>query len=872
MGRYARRPSSPNYMDAYNHDPLVPVHEWPGTVAGYAFLAGSSGSATLRLEVAFDPAQARQAPAALAYYELVQGQLTDPRTTLSVTTAPAAGPVSPATTGGDDLAAALVELVGAIVASLDPAAPNSPPPAPVVLTAAVPVSHVAQIPEHLFPVWVAIETRREASEAIYPSDYLSVTSSASPWPSASRDWALGFETAFGGSLKLLASDSPVPGYVWALKWGTGQGVSVSFANARGEEAGAPAYFARRPLSTRLVAGDAEIHAYQDDGTPVAQPARASFTGIDLDVWGSAFLKSFERLLAPELAAAIAELDGDSYAALIEARADLADAIASSVAPVFEDGSLGAGELEAARAHLRDGLLASLETDLAVAAIAQLPATVTTPSGADNRAHPAELVGTPSATGSRAATLPIADGTWELTFLVAPGDPAETGRLRLAPDLHLSGVDHGKQARSSSRLGFLVSDAALAVPMGELDIPVPLRGYPSPPRLVEQSIAAAHDPPASLTRSVEASYTLTLASPSAAQDDVHLSLLFNGAALDRSEPGPAPDAPLLAPLARFNDFQERYGETAVAAIEAGAASAKQWLRDIVALARDVAAAWRGESQGESSDPVTGPAPAGSPAPFTWDFVLRVPDRRRPNELLLRWNGTGTAPDASWPAIEGAGGTPAPGGARAYTLGATANVAKPRLVWPDLSVVTNQRISAAAWIVRNESLAGWSDSQRTTDPSLVYRGPATSFEGPAVPRLEVPGGLTIQSTSLTDGVSQLVTQVLQPSAPDAQVGFGVDVRYSFATGPGEEQPRTELPVFRGRGEVTTAASPPPGVETPQQLATGIEEALATWHRELGPSDEDAAVLFSVTLFAAGGDHPLARLPDVELPVSQPGWWPA
>jgi hypothetical protein len=41
-------------MHASNLDPSSPIHEWPGVATSYELLPGASGSATLRLEVAFD--------------------------------------------------------------------------------------------------------------------------------------------------------------------------------------------------------------------------------------------------------------------------------------------------------------------------------------------------------------------------------------------------------------------------------------------------------------------------------------------------------------------------------------------------------------------------------------------------------------------------------------------------------------------------------------------------------------------------------------------------------------------------------------------------------------------------------------------------
>jgi hypothetical protein len=878
--RYARPTSSGGLP---NDDPLVAVHEWPGVATAYAFLAGSGGDATLELEVAFDPAAAGETGEALASYGLVQEQLADPRTAVVVATSLAAEAVPATTAGGAGPAAALAELVAAIVASLDTATGGSPP-APVVLTAAIPVAYVAQIAEPLFPVQVAIDIGREGSEE-------SATSSVPPTASTSYTgggWAPAFEAAYsgfdgsGGLLKLLAGESAEPGQVWALKWGAGH---IGFGNAGGEAAAAPVHFARRPLATRLVSGEVELPAYGADGTP-APPRREILTGVDVESLAGSFLGALDRLLAPELSDAMAKLDGDLLESLTGARADVADGLAAALTWVFEDqapqgGSPGAGDLEAARTHLREALVASLETDLAAAAVVQLPATVKAPPGSDLAAR---LVGTAGLPGTApAASLPLADGTWPLTLPAGGADPAAVAHLPSAPALHLTGLELGGQGRASSRLRFLVRDKLLSVPMGRLDVPLPLRAYPPPPRLLEHSIAATHDPPPSLAQSVEASYALTLASPSAAQDDLHLSLVFNEPALEGSEPGPAPASPLFEPLARFQEFVTEYGETAVAAIVAKKASAGQWLRNYVARVQDVAASWPaagGEelptAKGAGAAPPEHPAapePPPSPDHPRWDFVLWIPDRTKPGELMLRWTGTGEPPEACWPAIEGAGGAPAAGGARAYTLGADANVAEPRLVWPGLSVVTHQSATATARVVRNESLAGWSGAERprSVDPSLVYHGPTTTFQAPAVPQLVVSGrGLTIRSASLGDGVSQLVTQVLQPPTPAAQVGFGVEVSYSYALAPAG--PATSVPVLQGRTEVTTAASPPPELSTPQQLARALEEAIASWHRELAPAGADAALLFSVTLFAPGGDHPLVRLTDVQLPAGEPGWWPA
>jgi len=923
-------------MTAVYNDPLVGLDEWPGATTTYAFTAGVAGSATLSIDVAFDPDDVEQKATALIAYQTIYDQLTDARTSLTVTTAMAADAV-PVTAVGSGLAAkpALAAFVAQVMASLAPSVP-APAPATLSLSGTVATAHAASIGEDMFPIWVTAELTRdapvEAHPYPYPPGYLATATqvplrldpaSASP-EAALREWATGFEASFAGFdghgalLKVLAGSPPtkvsatqsrlgatpaadvpsVPGNVWALRWSPTAGVDVAFPNAGAPPAGAPVYFTAMPLSTKLVSGPADIYAYDANGVRAPQPTPTTYAGVDLDGWASGFLTAFDTLLAPDVAAAIARLNPDQYAALMAAKEDVAFAVAAGVSWVFAD-QLGtrAGDLAAAQTCLRESLLTSLGADFSTSAIVQVPAQVAVHGpfeAGDAPTRPPELFGspTPLVPGDvspetleqytiSSAALPVVDGASALTFLVSSASPTTRADLDLGFEYDIGFLDHAFQTSEeqfgyvpSSWLRFVVPDVdpgqppttALNVAMGDLDIPIPLRAFPAPPRLVRQAADADHTPPASVTEAVEFTYALTVASPGVAQDDLHLSLLFNGASAAGLTATPA--TALFGPLARFQDFAAQYLATALGAIVSGAPSAAQWCTDVLEQVQEVAAAWLGGSAEAFAAPAPGVSPP--PLPFTWELRLRVPDESKPGVLVLDWIGDDAAP--AWPLIEGVAGTPVTATRMQYTLGAGADLVEPTLAWKGLSAITAQSIGASAWIVRNETLAG-GGQDRATNPDLVYSTATVTFPDAVHPLLQVLEPLPLASSSVTDAVSKLVSGVMQPTTPDAQVGWALETSYEFALlsgGPGEL--RTRLPAFLARASLTTATVPPVGVETVASLTAAIVGELKAWYAAVAPSGANASLVFALTVFAADGDQPLVRLPEIVAPISSAAWWNA
>jgi hypothetical protein len=704
----------------------------------------------------------------------------------------------------------------------------------------------------------------------------------------------------------------VPGDLWALKWGESNGVEVDFGNSNGQTDQQPVYFAPVPLSTELVSANVQVTPYDaGTGNPGAA-ASQTFSGMDMDGMGSSFLQAFDSLLNPELANAIAQLDvqqGTSqYKSLMTAKEQLASAISNSISWVFQDqmpnnggnGSNGMGDLTSAQTRFRENLLLALGSDFTTSVIVQLPATVTVNNQfePDPSSQPPDFFGNPSPVLNgvsqsalnqytiSTSTLPIQNGAGYLNFLVGAIDPTIKADLEYNFAYNIGFIDHQFQTSEeqfgytpSSWLRFIVPDVdpsgaapVLGVSMGQLDIPIPLRAYPSPPRLVEQNATqAGNNPPTTIGQAIDFDYNLTIARPQVAQDDLHLSIEFNGATAAPMNVGSSGGDALFAALANFQVFQAQYLPAATQAILTKALTAKQWLTDIVALVQAVATAWQGEDDGDAR--MTAEDDVQIPAPFSWDFKLQIPDETTPNVMVLSWTDQSAPPASAWPLInnvQGQSQTPAVGPYTYTLLTNDPNLDQPTITWPNLSVITNQSVTADAWIERNETLAG---DGGPTNPAFVYTTSKVSFPSPVIPLLNVPTTITLtNTTSVNDAISQLVTQFMQPTSPISQVGVSLEADYSFvlvAGGPGKLQ--TKLPVYLVKTALSTdTGTLPAGVQTPQNLITALEGALQSWYSDFNPSNTNASLLFELTIFAANSQQPLARLLDIEAPISGPSWW--
>jgi hypothetical protein len=948
-------------------DPLLPPAEWPGVLATYRF-AGSPPR--LLLSLVFDPARVtdgedaaeQRVEAALLRYATVVAQLADPGTRVEVVQS-----VLPADGGavGDGAAirTALAGFAAEVVAQLQAALAGGTA-APVPLEVAVPLDPggLASRADDVFPVSVSLTLSRvpervdprarawmpgavSAATAFAPELDPPAEGTAGDPPPADAGltrFAAGFEAAFagfdgaGGAARLaVRSDAPAAHGLaaspspWGVRWSTGHGIHAAFRK------GEAACFTLAPLGTDLVDGVAQVPTYDSDSLEPTYAPR-SFSGVDLDAWARTYLEAMDEVLSPAIGAAIAVLDGASHRALVDARSQLAAALAGRLVPVFP--AVPGGDLGAARDRFEQDVLASLSSACAVSSVVQVPADVAVAGAGEPGAAAPRLVGSVGEPGTDGAagrehtlgegTLPVrataAESPAHLTFPVTAARPGQAAGLTL--DLrwrphtveHLPGVPEAAYGYAApERLRFVLDapDAPLDLPLGTVNVPVPARAFPAAPVPQEQRAEQSPgDGPASAAGPpLLWDYTATLAHTGpAAQDQLWVSVAY--------------DLPLDGPASRLHRAVET-PETVRAMFEALASFGAAWpvLQPHVAAlpralsggdgspapARVVAAlleqvqpvvwAWRAlRGAGEGGiEPVPGAPPAADTPPPVGDTyvlsfadaftrgVLRVFARARPAEQA---DGGCDEAGIVWPLVDGrASGGVAPAGAGAPDAGgcwfaAEYAYAPPsdgapgalELTWPRLDASARQTARATFRTVRNAGLRPGA----ATAPELVRRTAPTSFASPVAPAIVV----TPRSFAPGAGLAATLEEALQPFAV-AGSALGGDRRlrlamtYRFPVGQpdgGDPAMWSELPVLMAPDVLLATGSggdPSGPALTLRQLAAKLAAEADAWYGAVQPSAGTARLGLDATL-SAGADG--ARHPVVHAPESvievPAGWWPA
>ncbi len=955
-------------------DPLLPPAEWPGVRAAFRFAPPAAGhSASLVLSFRFDPSLVmrggaepadedgaeRQAGAALLRYAAAAAQLADPDTRLAVTQS-----VLPADGGvvGDGAAirTALAGFAAEVVAQLQASlAGGTAGPVPLEVSISLDTSGLAGRADDVFPVTVSLTLSR-APERVDPrarawtpgavSAAMEIAPELDPPgegtagdPSAAdaglSRFAAGFEAAFAGfdgagGAARLAVRSGAPGApgpaggpsLWGVRWSTGHGIHAAVRK------GEAACFTLAPLGTDLVDGAAQVPTYGLDDLDATYAPR-SFSGVDLDAWARTYLEAMDEVLSPAIGAAIAVLDGASHRALMDARSQLAAALAGRLVPVFP--AVPGGDLGAARDRFQQGALASLSSAYAVSSVVQVPADVAAAGPGEPGAAAPRLVGSVGEPGSDGAasrehtlgegTLPLrataAESPAHLTFPVTAARPGQAAGLAL--DLryrphtveHLPGVPeaaYGYAAPEWLRFVLDAPDDSLDVPLGTVSVLVPVRAFPAAP--VPQAQRAEQSPgdePGSAARPpLLWDYTATLAhSGPAAQDQLWVSVAYN---LPLRGPAPRPPRAAEAPetvravfeaLASFGAAWPVLRPHLAAlprALSGGGDGSPAPARVVAALLEQVQPvvwAWRAlRGAGEGGvEPVPGASPAAdTPPPVSDAYVVSFADAFTRGVLRVfaqAKQADGGCDEAGivWPLVDGrASGPVAPADAGAPDAGgcwfaAEYAYAPPsggapgalELTWPRLDAAARQTARSAFRTVSN---AGLRDGVETS-PELVRRTAPASFASPVAPAIVVPPRAFPAGAAL----AATLEEALQPFAT-AGSAVGGDRRLRLALtyrfpveGPalGDPAAWSELPVLLAPDVLlaTGSAGDPSGPAlTLRQLAAKLAAEADAWHGAAQPSAGTARLVLDVAL-SAGADG--ARVPVVHAPESvievPAGWWP-
>ena len=928
--------SGPIEMLPVYNDRLSPMDEWPATVSAYAISAKGSGTVELSVTILFQPENIQHKDTALPAFQTVLAQLIDGKAHLNFTSALSADAID---FGSNEKA----QLIGFIQAIVDHLNTGTAAPKPLVLTSNFGTDHVAHgIGEDLFPIWVTMQIKRDApaeSPAFdYPNGFISVASPIPPLlaagdedeESALRTWSMDFEAGYNGFdgasglLKVLVGKPPnkiaatksnlsasatgsvksAPGDLWAMKWSPKLGVGVTFGNddqSPVTEKDAPVYFAPLPLSTALLNGIVDVYHYDANGKRTTDGLPTQFNGVDLDGMARNFLQAFDDLMAPEMATAIAQVDGAQFDQLLTEKEHLAQYISNYIAWVYEDQlDAKAGDKSTAATQFRESLLVALGNDYATSSIVQAPATVVLNGAFEaGQQEPPQLFGGVSPEDPKDLTtlkqFTISNAALEanpadpayLTFLAGAVHPTDKADLCLRFSYDMGFIQHYFEESEeafdytpSSWLRFVLPSTdpngttppALNVPMGQLDIPIPLRAYPSPPRLIQQLSIASNPQPASIEDALKWNYTLTVQRPVAAQDDLHIEVEFN-AVENGLKAKAGTGGTLFEALAQFN---KQYPLIDTGAISKQAANADNWLKDITELVTNVSTAWKSHVEIQNKPTTLMDATdTVIPAPVVWNYILQIPDENPDGAKVVTmwWNGPKGSTPPAWPTMGGVAGQQIQTDpvTYQYTL-ADDQWDQLQISWENLNVVSMQSAETSAFIKRNETLSGCGGKKASspTNPAFVYTTDTVTFANPIVPLIAVNTPIAIQTSSVASTIVSDMVEKIMPDAPvgdPSQIGLNIGTSYQFSL---TDMLTINLPVLVAISELSNAPTMPEGFSGPSAFGNNVVKSVVQWHTEINPSDKKSSLLFDVTIFAANSQQPIAQLSNVTASISGTDWW--
>jgi hypothetical protein len=601
-------------------DTLVPLSQWNSIVANWTVAEGADPSTfTLRVTLSFDPSPYSPRPddatswkdrakAALATYELLIAQLTDPAgVVLQLQTTLVAGNpcVAP------DTVARLIDWLTEIKRFLAMRAGGDilvPWEGSSVFPLGVQAPRSAVNPAQIFALDMCLQICRnglaQGNYAALPA-VTQVKTPIQPMTGIGAGAGAG-ELGLAQFAKDLESTLSTPGEfvltvgtgedrfggtasAWVVRLGDAPAQPINFAINEVDPATGqanPQIFAPRPVSNKLQSRpDVQLHTYAsaDDydlatNALTGAPTTQSFTDVDLDSWVQQLFASVDLLLSPRYLSSILILDNlpdvhpkgvtSFVAAFNEQKTKLAQAAKLLASPVYKDQATSL--ITAANEVLYQQLLGTLSSLYTTKAVVSYSARVKagSASGGPRLYGSLQLDDRGSKYSQVVLTspkLPLDTGdAVPLTFAVeAPAllRDDSAGVLEALPlDISFAGSDFEHQIASepiagqyyaSSWLRLVRKETAsrLTVSLGHFELPMALREFPSTPRLDSQSAARYAPAAEGLSQMFAWNYNCAYSLQSHyAQDRVYGEIEYNltNSGLDTQEQ----DTDAFQPLAQF----------------------------------------------------------------------------------------------------------------------------------------------------------------------------------------------------------------------------------------------------------------------------------------------------------------------------------
>jgi hypothetical protein len=361
------------------------------------------------------------------------------------------------------------------------------------------------------------------------------------------------------------------------------------------------FFAPVPLATTLLSdNELAVYDYGEDDTGGVKRYKlkevtASYGGVDLDEYARRFVSAIDTVLQPLYATSAYLLErrreGAHYSAILKAKLTIANEIAKSVdriAAVNENeedveqiAENDIGDLAQAQELLRQRMLVQLSAAYDVDTIVQIGVTVDSPYKLVEDEQPGDdpskvfesFVDMPKFFGQPVAELP-AGSTEEVDFTLSTAKiplgprqsyltflfdskkatPEQTLDVQLSYEAtslerEISEVPGLPASASSSWLTF-INPVEIAEDV-TVKIPIPIRAYPIPPTLGNQSVAPAPNPDLKIEKTRQYSYSYDYRRLGSGNDLVYTAPKFNAMLSDVAPENPENGMDLFQALVSFD---------------------------------------------------------------------------------------------------------------------------------------------------------------------------------------------------------------------------------------------------------------------------------------------------------------------------------
>jgi hypothetical protein len=800
-------------LDVLYRDEIIGLGVWPGASALFEFVNGP----VLRITLSFDTSRyavtTKNPQAAVdqrigldaARYQQIRAQMARPEIAISART-----PLD----GEADHALGKAAFLGFIDGALAYLADRTVP-APTVLDQAIAADFPCVVFEagasifiartgNIDPLFASEAAVSEAIQPLRPRYRQPAEQIDGPSVPTLDEFRQNFESAFQNKVWLaLGQDDTGSQSLRAVQL---QNDSVQY-----EVQTEANFFALPPLST--IPFSAPAVAIQPYASGVlGAPMKQSFRGIDLDVWGRGFLRDMDLALSPKFAAIAGQLDAASYQKIVDAKQLLSEAIAADAVLVVDSPSGVTPDQTAAQAALRERLQVLLSDAYSIDTIVQVPVTVTYPAGA----APAQV----TIAAMSDSTLPVpatfSEATLELsplqtaahmTFFFESAGETQADHVSVSLKFQATSVRFGDSVANQVR--FLKGRPA----RGDiaLQIPVPVRAFPTPPVLGTQSITQdPKDTPAFIDlRSYH--YTFSYTFLQAAQDRVTDATTFNLATPLAGDGGSTVDASQDLPLALA-----------------------QWAAIAEGLKRDLAA----------GDPGT--------AALAVSVFASLATR-----IAAGWKAwVSPAPAVRAPATS----APLPPGPHVFAMNAK-----------DLDILTHQNVLGSVDIARNADLL----PGRPTKAAFIYRLPDVRFTNPLVPlvtnqtrfdigTLPAPDWLPAGVDPLAGRLATLFGALLDvnPSSDETKgryLRIAAAYEYVLAGGSSPRAIETVVPVLM---KPTFLFNPKTQLIASGGFCDALAAGLKSWQHQNGIADGEGSWVFDVSVYTTLPGADISRPPLLEL----------